>query len=236
MAEMILSVQTRTEVGKNANRRLRRAGRVPGVVYGSDAPALVVSIDPKRVKEILHSETGVNTLCSLELDGERDSKARLLIQEVQYDPVSDEMLHVDLTRISMEKEVRIQVPVQLVGTAKGVKLEGGILDFITRELEVTCMPANIPDHIRIDVSELGIGDSRRVEDLPVSESYRIDTEPERPILVIATPTEEKEEEAVAAEPEVTEPELVSRKGKEAAEEEGEEPSADQSGKQEQEKE
>ena len=216
MADIVLTVQTRTDLGKNANRRLRRAGRIPGVVYGIGAPSLAVTIDPKRVWEVLHSETGANTLCSLELDGQKDANARLLIHDVQYDPVSDEMLHVDLTRIRMEKELRVDVPVQLVGTAKGVKMEGGILDFITRELEVTCLPTNIPDHIHIDVSELGIGDSIRVEDLPPTEGYRILTEPERPILVIAAPAEEKEEEAVT-EAEVTEPELVSHKGKEAAE-------------------
>lgn len=231
MTEVVLTAQTRTDFGKNANRRLRRTGRIPGVVYGTEAPALAVTINPVRVREILRSETGTNTLCSLELDGKEDAKTKLLIHDVQYDPVSDEMLHVDLTRISMEKEVRVSVPVQLVGTAKGVKMEGGILDFITRELEVMCLPVNIPDHIRIDVSELGIGDSMRVEGLPPSEDYRILTEPERPILVVAAPTEEKEEEAaVEAEAEVTEPELVSRKGKEAAEGEEEAESKGEPGK------
>lgn len=233
--ETVLSVQTRQEQGKNANRRLRRRGMIPAVVYGGDQPPLPVALDPKSILQILHSQTGANTLFFLELDGKRDAKTRLIIHDVQYDPVSEHPLHVDLTRVRMEQEMRVKVPVQAVGISKGVKLQGGILDFITREIEVMCLPANIPDHIRIDVSELEIGDSIRVADLPQAEGYRIVSEPERPVVVVAAPVEEKVEAAAPA-VEITEPEVI-KKGKEEPEEPAAEtPPAREAGKKEKEKE
>lgn len=221
MPETVLTVETRHDRGKNASGRLRRRGLIPGVVYGADAPPLAVVLDPKRLMGILQSQAGANTLFFLELDGKRDAKTRLIVHEVQYDPVSEKPLHVDLTRVRMEQEMRVKVPVQVSGVAKGVKLQGGILDFITRELEVVCLPANIPDHIRIDVSELEIGDSLRVADLPPAGTYRIVTEAERPVVVVAAPVEEKVETAAPA-AEITEPEVIKKGGKEEPEEEGEE--------------
>ena len=233
MKETVLSVESRKEFGTNASRRLRRAGRVPAVVYGAGEPPLSVSLDPRSLSAVLRSATGANTLCLLEIDGKRDSKTHMLIHAVQYDPISDRPVHVDLTRVSMTQELRVKVPVELLGTAKGVKLEGGILDFITREVEVLCLPADIPDHIRIDVSALGIGDSVRVADLPAGTGYRILSDPERPVAVVAAPVEEKVETAAPA-AEITEPELI-RKGKEEPEEGGEQP-APASAKKEKEKE
>jgi len=236
MKEIVLSVETRQEMGKNANRRLRQLGRIPAVVYGADAAPLSVSLDPKGLLQILHSQTGANTLFFLELDGKRDANTRLIIHDVQYDPVYDKPLHADLTRVRMEQEMRVKVPVQVTGVAKGVKLEGGILDFITREVEVMCLPANIPDHIRIDVTALEIGDSIRIADLPAATGYRIISDPERPVVVVAAPVEEKVE-AVAPAAEVTEPELIKAKGKEAPEEgEAAAPAPREGGKKEKEKE
>ncbi|MEE9217548.1 MAG: 50S ribosomal protein L25 [Acidobacteriota bacterium] len=232
MPEIVLLAERRTELGKNSNRRLRKRGKVPAVVYGAGAEPLSIAIDPKYLWQILRSQTGANTLFFLELDGKRDSKTHLLIHDVQYDPVTDHMLHVDLTRVSMEKEIRVHVPVKIVGTAKGVKMEAGILDFVTREVEILCLPANIPDHIQVDVSELEVGDSLRVEDLSGAEGCRILTEAERTVIVVAAPYEEKVEEVAEAAAEITEPELVSRKDKEEAEGEEEHPPAADSGNQE----
>jgi large subunit ribosomal protein L25 len=233
MKETVLAVESRKELGKNASRRLRREGKVPAVVYGAGEPPLSVAVDPRSLRAVLTSATGANTLCLLELDGKRDGKTHMLIHDVQYDPITDRPIHVDLTRVSMTQEIRVKVPVELLGTARGVKLDGGILDFITREVEVLCLPADIPDHIRIDVSDLGIGNAVRVADLPLGAGYRIVSEPDRPVAVVAAPVEEKAEAAVPA-AEITEPELI-RKGKEEPEEGAEEaPSA--SAKREKEKE
>jgi large subunit ribosomal protein L25 len=220
MKETVLSVESRKEFGKNASRRLRRAGKVPAVVYGAGEPPLSVAVDPRSLKAVLSSATGANTLCLLELDGKRDGKTHMLIHDVQYDPITDRPVHLDLTRVSMTQERRVKVPVELLGTAKGVKLDGGILDFITREVEVVCLPADIPDHIRIDISGLGIGDSVRVADLPAGTAYRIVSEADRPVAVVAAPVEEKAEAAAPA-AEITEPEVI-RKGKEEPSEAAEE--------------
>ncbi len=234
MKEIVLTAHSRPELGKNANRRLRRQGMIPAVVYGADAPPLSVALDPKRLLHILHSQAGANTLFFLELDGQRDAKTRLIVHDVQYDPLNERPIHVDLARVRMEQEMRVKVPVQVVGTSKGVKLQGGILDFITRDIEVMCLPANIPDHIRIDVTELEIGDSLRVADLPAGEGYRIVSEPERPVVVVAAPVEEKVEAAAPA-AEITEPEVI-KKGKEEPEEEAAAQPAREAGKKDKDKE
>jgi large subunit ribosomal protein L25 len=236
MKEIVLSVESRQDLGKNGARRLRRSGRIPGIVYGAGQEPMAVGLDPKSLLAIMHSQTGANTLFFLELDGKRDSHTRLIIHDVQYDPVSDRPVHVDLSRVRMEQEMRVKVPVQVEGVAKGVKLEGGILDFITRDIEVMCLPANIPDHIRIDVSELGIGDSIKVAQLPKVEGYRILTEPERTVVVVAAPVEEKVEEAATAAAEITEPEVIKKGKEEPVAEEGGAAPAKEAGKKEKEKE
>lgn len=159
-----LAAATRETRGKNEARRLRRAGRLPAVVYGG-APvrSQAVEVDPKALLRILHSESGFNTLVDLEVDG--SASGQVLIKDVQHDPVTDHLLHVDFFRPAMDKAVTVTVPVTLHGEAAGVKQQAGLLDFVTREIQVECMPAEIPEHVDVDVSELMIGDGVRVRDV-----------------------------------------------------------------------
>lgn len=159
-----LAAATRETRGKNEARRLRRAGRLPAVVYGG-APvrSQAVEVDPKALLRILHSESGFNTLVDLEVDG--SASGQVLIKDVQHDPVTDNLLHVDFFRPAMDKAVIVTVPVTLRGEAAGVKQQAGLLDFVTREIQVECMPAEIPEHVDVDVSELMIGDGVRVRDV-----------------------------------------------------------------------
>ena len=185
---------------KNEARRLRVSGYIPAVVYGGTAKeAVPVSVDPKTLLRILHSDSGVNTLIDLELEG--GDSSQVLVKDFQLDPISSELLHVDFYRLAMDKAITVSVPVTLTGEAIGVKQEGGLLDFLTREIQVECMPAEIPENVEVDVRELSIGDGVRVRDgvegvvwKPISE---LDT-----LLVHVVPPqveEESEEEEVSAE-------------------------------------
>ena len=198
--EFTLAANTRQERGKNEARRLRVSGRVPAVVYGGEeVDSVAVSVDPKSLLRILHSESGVNTLIDLKVD---DGDAnQVLVKDFQVDPISDELLHVDFYRLAMDKKIIVNVPVTLVGEAVGVKVEGGLLDFITREVQVECLPADIPEHLEADVSQLNIGEGIRLRELvegvewtPISE---LDT-----LLVNCTPPKVEEEETAAEETEV----------------------------------
>ncbi len=186
--------------GKNEARRLRVSGHIPAVVYGGPTKeAVPVSVDPKTLLRILHSDSGVNTLIDLEFEG--GDSSQVLVKDFQLDPISTELLHVDFYRLAMDKAITVMVPVTLTGEAIGVKQEGGLLDFITREIQVECMPAEIPENVEVDIQELSIGDGVRVRDVvegvvwkPISE---LDT-----LLVHVTPPkveEEPEEEELSAE-------------------------------------
>src|SRR5688500_10154658 len=150
--EAILEATKRDTRGKNEARRVRAAGKIPAVVYGDKADAAVIAVDPKTLLRILHSESGVNTLISLKFEGEGDT--RVLVRDYQVDPVTQRPLHVDFYRIAMDKVLRVTVPIMLIGEPKGVKAQGGVLDFVNRDIEVECRPADIPEHIDIDVSAL----------------------------------------------------------------------------------
>jgi len=220
MSETItVEVSPREETGKNSNRRLRRGGRVPGVVYGLDKPPFLVSVSPRRLGEILHLESGRNTIFSLSLVGE-DQTRSAMIKELQRDPVTEEMVHVDFIRLDLETMLIVRVPVRLVEIPLGVKNEGGVMDFIHREVEVECLPKDIPEHVDVDVSELHINQNVAVSDIPVKEGVRIIDEPATVIAVVVPPRAEAEAEAVAVEEEAAptedeaEPEVI-KKGKEA---------------------
>ncbi len=165
-----LAAETRKTRGKNEARRLRRAGRLPAVVYGG-APvrSQAVEVDPRALLRILHSESGFNTLVDLQVDG--SASGQVLIKDVQHDPTTDHLLHVDFFRPAMDKAVTVTVPVTLHGEAAGVKQQAGLLDFVTREIQVECMPAEIPEHVDVDVSELMIGDGVRVRDVAEGRSW-----------------------------------------------------------------
>ena len=217
MANMTIEAQERTELGKNANRRLRARGRIPGVVYGRGIDPVSVSVDPKEVFRILHSETGHNTVFKLKLDERSED---VLIRTFQLDPVNGILLHADFQTISMDEVRTFQVPVDVAGTAAGVKA-GGILDVVLREIELECLPREVPEHLQIDVSPLQIGESVRVEELMVDTSkITILSDPDQIILHILAPTI-REEEEIEEEEEMAEPEVI-KKGR--VEEGAEEPS------------
>lgn len=207
-----IEAEPREDFGKNASRRLRHAGRIPAVVYGGGGQAIPLTVDPKAITQVLYSETGHNTVLTLEIKGR--APARVLLNDWQTDPVRGNLLHVDLFRISADTKLKLKVPVQLTGEPYGVKTEGGILEFITREVEIECLPGDIPEHITVDISDFKIGRSLRASDLPLGERVKLLTDPTRMVAhVVALKVEEEkpaEEAVVGAEP--TEPELI-RKGK-----------------------
>ena len=210
--------------GKNEARRLRASGRVPAVVYGAKKPTVAISVDPKQISRILHSESGHNTIFDLHLDGDN---ARVMIVDWQYDPLKDKLLHIDMKRIAMDERITVQVPIHLVGEAEGVKQQGGILDQVLREVEIECLPGDIPSHIDADVSHLVFGTVLRVADLPHSGSLKFLTDANQTVAHITSVKEEvaPTPEAVAAEAAAApaEPEVI-KKGKQETEEE--EPAAE----------
>ena len=202
--EATLSAVARETRGKNEARRLRRAGRVPGVVYGGSAlESVEVAVEPKPLLRILHSESGINTIVELQVEGGESSQ--VLVKDLQLDPVSDELLHVDFYRLAMDKVITVTVPVVLLGEAAGVKQQGGLVDFVTREIQIECMPAEIPEHIDVDVGPLMIGDGVRVRDVSEGASWTAVSEPDMLLVhvtaakVDAALAEEEEEAAEAGE-------------------------------------
>jgi len=222
---MTVEADPREDFGKNAARRMRRGGRVPGVVYGGGGPSIPVALDSRKIQEIFHTESGHNAILTLEIRGR--APTRVMIRDWQADPVRGDLLHVDLVRIARDTKVKVKVAVRVTGEAKGVKVQGGIFEFLLRDLEVECLPDDIPEHITADVTELMIGRNLRVSDLPVGPKVKILTDPLRVVAHVVTLKAEEEVkpavEAVEAAP--AEPEVI-RKGKVAEEgAEGEAPEA-----------
>src|SRR5947199_8628768 len=184
----LLEAQPRTPGNKNEARRVRRGGKIPGVVYGAGKNALSVSLDPRQVSRILHSATGHNTIFDLAMDGER---TKAMIVDWQYEPIKGSLLHIDLKRIAMDQKLRVNVPIELVGESAGVKQQGGILEQIAREVEVECLPGDIPNQIELNVSELVFGVVLRVSDLPKSDKIKVMTDPDQPVVHIITIKEEE---------------------------------------------
>jgi len=222
----VLDAQARTPGNKNAARRVRVAGKVPATLYGAGKDAVSVSVDPRQVKLILNSKTGHNTIFDLALEGGERTKA--MIVDWQYEPIKSTLMHIDLKRIAMDKKLVVAVPIILKGEAAGVKTEGGILEQMLREVELECLPGDIPASIEADVSELVFGKVIRVEDLPKSDKYEYVTEANQPVAHVTTVKEEvvATPEAVAAEGATpAEPEVI-KKGKQETEgEEAEAPAA-----------
>jgi large subunit ribosomal protein L25 len=219
-----LDVVKREERGKNAANRLRASGRIPAVVYGTakegKAPeGVAVSVDPKAVLRILHSDSGANTLINLKLDG---SESRVMVKEYQLDPITHQLLHADFYQLAMDKAITVTVPVLVKGEPRGVKTQGGLLDFVTREIQVQCLPTDIPEHIDLDVTELMLNQSVRVRDLPQNPKWKAVTDGETMLVHIVMPKAEESaaattEAAAAAAPAAAEPEVI-KKGKEEKEE------------------
>ncbi len=220
MNEIVVDVKSRGTLGKNPSRRLRHEGLIPAIVYGAKKDPVPVVVDPKKILEILHSESGVNTIFQLGLS-DREARRHVMIKEYQVDPVRGNLIHADFVRIQMDEVIEVDVPVQVTGEAAGVKLDGGILDHVTRQVRVSCLPGDIPEHIVIDVTPLKIGDALRVSDLPKSDKYRILSEADVTLVVVSPPAKEEvaapTAEAAPAAP--VEPEVI-KKGKAVDEEAG----------------
>jgi large subunit ribosomal protein L25 len=216
VAENELVVEVREATGKGAARKLRQAGRIPGVCYGRNATPLSVSLDPKGLEHVLTtSSSGLNTLFELKGGGDFDGKP-VLVRELQRNPVSGHLVHADLYMVDLQQKVHVSVPVHLEGSPEGVKM-GGILDHTLREIEFECLPQSIPEEVRVDVSALEIGDSLHVSDLMLPVGATLLSDPELAVVLVATPA--VEEEATPAEGEVPE-------GEEAAAAEGAEASSE----------
>ena len=226
MASLTLQAEKRETRGKNEARRLRASGRIPAVLYGAEkGKATEIAVDPKALMQILRSASGVNTLISLEVPGAGPTP--VLVKDFQLDPVHHKLLHVDFYRVALDKVLRVTVPIQITGEARGVKAEGGILDFVSREVEVECLPGDIPEHIVVDVTELGLHDGVRVRDLPANPKWKAVSEPETLIVHVITVKVEAEpaaaDAAAAATPAAAtpaEPEVI-KKGKVEKEKEDE---------------
>jgi large subunit ribosomal protein L25 len=214
-----LQVEKRATRGKNEARRLRAAGKIPAVVYGAEKnKAVEIAVDPKILSRILHSESGANTLISIQgLDG---GDTRVLVKEYQLDPISHKMLHADFYQVAMDKTLTLTVPFVLKGEAKGVKQQGGIVDFVTRDIEIEVLPGDIPESIEVDVTELLLNQGIRIRDLKTEGAkWTAVSDPDTMIVhVVALKVEEVAPvaEVVAATP--AEPEVI-KKGKPEKEEE-----------------
>lgn len=204
MKEIKLEVKTRHNVGTSVAKRLRKNGKIPAVVYGAGEKPIPLELEQKNLLSILRSGLGENVIINLNIDDEKKEK-KVLIKEIQHDPVWGDILHVDFQQISMKKKIKLSIPLHLVGTAIGVD-EGGILQHATRELEIECLPTDIPEKVEVDVSELNIGDAIHVRDLKL-EKVVILSDSDTSVVSVVPPTVFKEEVKVVEE-EVAEPEVV----------------------------
>ena len=215
-----LQTEKRDTRGKNAARRLRASGKIPAVLYGAEkGKANEIAVDPKVLLRILHSESGVNTLIGLEGVGSGDT--RVMVKEYQLDPITHKLLHVDFYQVAMDKMLTVTVPIVLKGEAKGVKQQGGIVDFVNRELEIETLPGDIPENVTVDISELMLNQGIRVRDiLTEGAKWKPLTDGDTMIVhVVALKVEEPAPEAAAAVPAAAaEPEVI-KKGKTEKEEE-----------------
>jgi large subunit ribosomal protein L25 len=228
MPDIVVEARPRADFGKNVNRRLRAQGLIPGVLYGARKAAVPVAVSPREIGTILRSASGENTLFDLQLDG---SRRKVILKEFQVEPIKGRLLHADFYEVALDQALEVTVHVELAGVPVGVKVEGGILDFVTRELQVECLPTDIPEKIVVDVSELGMGKHVRVSEIKAPERVTILTDPDVVIAHVVAPRAEEvapaaevaavpAEGAAAAEPEVI------KKGKTAAEGEADEKEKD----------
>lgn len=213
----VVNAEKRLDFGKNASRRLRKEGQIPAILYGEGALNVPLTVSKKDIIAILKSETKENTLFKVAVDTEQKDA---MIRELQLNPVTDEILHADFIQIAMDKMVRISVPVELEGEAVGIKVEGGFVDFITRELEIECLPGNIPENIPVDISGLHLHQSLKVSEISPPAGVKFLSDPGTVLVLIGVPhkeevvAEEKEEEIIGEE---VEPEVI-KKEKPAGEE------------------
>jgi large subunit ribosomal protein L25 len=215
ISEVVAATPREGKFNKNAARRVRVQGKIPAVVYGAKEPAQAIELDPKQMLRILHSESGHNSIFDLEVAGS-SIKTKVMIVDWQYEPIKDRLIHIDLKRIAMDKLMKVQVPIVLDGIPVGVKIGGGILDQVLREVEIECLPADIPSYINLDVTNLAFGDVLRVSDLPHGGKFKFLDDENATIAHVVSikaevePTVDAVAAAVPAEPE------VAKKGKQDA--------------------
>jgi large subunit ribosomal protein L25 len=211
MDQIVVESKMRETSGKGPNRQLRRSGKIPAVLYGHKNQTVSLEIDPKDIFRILHSQSGENTIFGLNVPGRE--RLNCLIKEYQLEPISHALLHADLFEVAMDETLEVKVPVETKGEPYGVKTEGGLMDLVHRELHVECLPADIPEHIEVDVTNLKIGDMIRVSDLVVSEKIKILDDPETVVIAIEHPRAEEVAVVAPVEGEAeVEPEVI-KKGK-----------------------
>ena len=230
MSEFKIEVQKREVEGKNANRRLRASGYVPAVVYGAKEDPVPIQVEQTALFNLLRQEGGEHSVFLLKLAGSK-AERHTMVRELTVDPISRQILHIDFQRVLMTEKVRVPVPVEVLGEPEGVRNQGGVLDFVTREIEVECLPGDIPVKLEVDVSNLEIGDHLEAKDIPLPEKVELVEEPERVVVSVshsrvAAAVEEAEAEVEAGdatliEAEDMEPEVIG-KGKDDDEEEEEE--------------
>ena len=196
MAEIVVNAKSRDERGKNAARRLRRAGLIPGVVYGGKGDTVAVAVDPKTLQKVLRSEAGRNAILKVDIAGKGASNA--ILKSWQVDPIKENFLHADFYRIAMDVAIRVTVPVAVKGEARGVKVDGGILELVLREIEVECLPGDIPERIEVDVADLGINDAVRISDLPATAKVKVLQAQEQVVVHVVSVKEEEAPAAAAA--------------------------------------
>jgi len=210
--EVVAATPREGKFNKNAARRVRAKGKIPAVVYGAAEPAIAIEVDPKQIQKILHSDSGHNSIFDLEINGST-AKTKAMIVDWQYEPIKGNLIHIDLKRIALDKAIRVEVPIQLTGIPVGVKTQGGILDQVLREVEIECLPGDIPSHIDVDVSSLAFGDVLRVADLPHTDKLKFLSDEDATVAHVVSIKEEAAPAAdalAAAAP--AEPEVV-KKGK-----------------------
>jgi large subunit ribosomal protein L25 len=232
--EAILEAVERSQRGKNEARRLRASGKMPAVVYGVKEGGRAIAVDPKILSKILRTELGANTLIQLKLEGGGDT--RVLVKEYQIDPVTHQLLHADFYRVAMDKVIRVTVTVVPRGEPKGVKQQGGVLDIVHRQIEIECLPADIPENILVDVSEMMVGMNVRVRDVATNAKWKALSDPDMMLLHVIIPKVEEvaptpEAAAAAAGAAPAEPEVI-KKGKKDEAEGEEAPAAAPAGKKE----
>jgi large subunit ribosomal protein L25 len=222
MAQIIVEGAPRETRGKNEARRMRVAGRVPATLYGGKGEAISLAVNTKQVTAILRSETGHNTLFQVDLGGKHEPA---IVKDWQVDPVSGRLLHVDLLRIAMDVRMKVKVPIHTFGEPAGVKVDGGVYEVVTREVEVECLPADIPTEFKVDISGLRLNQNLRASDLQLDpKKIKLLTDPDRVLSHVVTlrAEEEKPVEAVLAGATPAEPEVIKKGKKEVEGEEGEE--------------
>lgn len=208
MAQKTLKVIKRNKVGKSVARKIRKEGNIPSILYGRETEPIPLTVNPNELKEALSTEAGENTLLELHiLDNGKEIKKLSLLRDIQFNYITSKPIHFDFQEVILKEKMRIKVPIAFVGTSPGVKDEHGILEEIIREIEIECLPTNIPNVLNVDVSELRLGDSIHIQDLKTSDDFNILHDPDETIVTILTPRiEEVVEEEAAIEAEAEEAE------------------------------